>query len=233
MSHKDNNNLSYSRVAILLHWAIAALIFANLAVGFFMEGLTGTLRGNVIAFHLSSGMTVLALTVVRVLWRLTHTPPPHDESMKPWERHAATLAHFALYLVMVLMPLTGLGIISANPPIGSAGAASVLAARAKLPGGDAEVRRASRTAPRMIWGIVRMPEIGMFQQLGATPEGIPLQKAVHDQFIRIHSTGAFLTLALLLLHVLGALKHQWFDGHAELARMGVGRSRPRVPGNQK
>lgn len=230
MSDHDDNH-RYGHVAILLHWAIAALILANLVVGFFMEGLTGSLRGTLVNFHLSSGMTILALTVVRVLWRLTHTPPPHAASMKPWERHAATLAHFALYLAMVLMPLTGLGIISANPPIGSAGAASVIAKLAAVPGNEAEVRRASRTAQRKIWGVVTMPEIGMLQRLGATPEGIPLQRDVHDDFVRWHVTGAYLTIALLLLHVLGALKHEWFDGHAELARMGVGRPRPQKPKN--
>lgn len=227
MNNNDNNR--YSSVAILLHWAIAALIFANLVVGFFMEGLTGTLRSTSIAFHLSSGMTVLALTAIRVIWRLTHTPPSHAASMKPWEYHAATLTHFALYLAMVLMPLTGLGILSANPPIGSAGAASVVAARSASPNGAAEARRAARTKPRMIWGIIQLPEIGMLQQIGATPEGIPLQNAVHDEFVEMHSTGAFMTIALLLLHVIGALKHQWIDGEAELARMGVGHSRPRNP----
>lgn len=121
MNSIENDSQRYSRVAILLHWAIAALIIANLVVGFVMEGLTGTLRASLVSFHLSSGYTVLGLTVVRVLWRLTHTPPPHPASMKPWEHHAASLAHFALYLVMVLMPLSGLAIISANPPIGSAG----------------------------------------------------------------------------------------------------------------
>ncbi len=225
MKRTENKGNRYSRVAIILHWVIAALIFANLVVGFYMEGLTGSLRSSAIAFHLSSGMTVLALTIVRVLWRLTHTPPPHSASMKPWEQHAATLAHFALYMAMVLMPLTGLSIISANPPIGSAGAASVVAKRAGLPGGDAEVRRASRTGPRMIWGIIVLPEIGILQHLGATPEGIPLQKAMHDEFIKWHAMGAFLTTALLLLHILGALKHQYLDGDAELARMGIGNTK--------
>lgn len=229
MNSIENDSQRYSRVAILLHWAIAALIIANLVVGFFMEGLTGTLRTNVVAFHLSSGYTVLGLTVLRVLWRLTHTPPPHPASMKPWERHAASLAHFALYLVMVLMPLSGLAIISANPPIGSAGAASVVAELSGVPGKEAEVRRASRTEPRTIWGLVEMPEIGMLQRLGETPGGIPVQRVVHDEFVEIHKIGAYLTIALLLLHVLAALKHQFIDGEAEMARMGAGRLRSGPP----
>ena len=222
----NNDNTRYSRVAIVLHWAIAALILANLVVGFVMEDLKGTLRGTVISFHISSGITILALTVVRVIWRLTHTPPPHPSSMKPWERHAATLAHFALYLAMVLMPLTGWGIISANPPIGSAGATAVVAGQLGAKADAADVRRSSRKAPRMVWGVIRLPEIGTLERIGATPEGIPLQRAVHDDFVEFHSVGASLFIALLLLHLAAALKHQFMDGEAEFARMGMGRARP-------
>jgi cytochrome b561 len=49
MKRTENKGNRYSRVAIILHWVIAALIFANLVVGFFMEGLTGSLRSSAIA----------------------------------------------------------------------------------------------------------------------------------------------------------------------------------------
>ena len=73
--------------------------------------------------HASSGLTVLTLTVARVVWRLFNAPPPYLAAMKPWERHTAHFAHFLLYAAMVLMPLTGWAILSAHPPPGSPGAA--------------------------------------------------------------------------------------------------------------
>ncbi|HEX3848954.1 MAG TPA: hypothetical protein VHV81_16340 [Steroidobacteraceae bacterium] len=49
------------------------------------------------------------------------------------------------------------------------------------------------------------------------------QKAAHTLFVDLHSIGAWILAARLVLHVAGALEHQWVDRHAELARMGVGR----------
>jgi cytochrome b561 len=212
----------YSRIAILLHWGIALLILANLVVGFFMEGLTGPIRRTVINFHVSSGMTILALTAVRVLWRLTHEPPPYPAGMRGWERHTASIVHVALYVIMVAMPLCGWALVSANPPPGSAGAAALAEARARSEAGSAEARRRPPPGTRLIWGLVPMPPIHAFEQLGATPEGAAGQKVLHDEFVHWHSLGAFLTIGLLLLHVAGALKHQFMDGQSGFARMGVG-----------
>ena len=52
----------YTNVAIVLHWAIAAMILFNLATGLFNEALP---RG-IIAVHISSGITILALSIVRI-----------------------------------------------------------------------------------------------------------------------------------------------------------------------
>ena len=119
---KELRSDRYTRVAIILHWTIAALIVFNLSVGFFMEGFPLPLKLFVVGLHVSSGMTVLALTVVRVVWRLLHEPPALPAETKPWERHTAHLAHFVLYAAMVLMPLTGWAIVSAHPAAGTPGA---------------------------------------------------------------------------------------------------------------
>ena len=186
------NALRYTRVAITLHWAIAALILVNIAVGLVMEGLPQPQKGVAVPFHISCGMTVLALTILRVLWRLTHKPPPLAEDLMPWERHAAHTAHALLYVLMIAMPLIGWAIISAHPP---------------RPQGAAS-----------LWGFIRLPAISPISHL-ADPE----QKAAHGTAVTAHSVGGWILMGVLLLHIAGALKHQWIDKHPELARMGIGR----------
>jgi cytochrome b561 len=225
MTGYDNQ---YSRVAIILHWAIAAFILFNLAVGYVMESLPVPLRFVVFFLHVSSGMTVLALTVIRVMWRLTHEPPPYPARMKPWERHLAHAVHLFLYVAMVLMPLTGWAIVSAHPPAGSAGAA---AAALRLPPPPTDKPPVSPNLPAApppgaglkVWAIFPLPPIRPIERIGDTPGGARAQKILHEEFVAWHGLGGFILVALLLLHIAGALKHQLIDREPELARMGISR----------
>jgi cytochrome b561 len=187
------NGIRYSTVAIVLHWAIAALILSNLATGFVMEGLSRPLKAMVIPFHFSCGMTVLALTALRVLWRVTHKPPSLSPGLRPWERMAAHGAHTLLCVLMVAMPLIGWSIISAHPP------------------------RAEGAA--QIWGFLRLPALSPISQLAG-----PASKVAHAVFVNAHLTGGWILVGLLVLHIAGALKHQWIDREPQLARMGIGRA---------
>ena len=216
----------YSRVAIVLHWAIAAMIIFNLAFGFFMEGFPQPYRRIFILLHISAGISVLALTVIRVLWRITHEPPPHSAGMKAWERHLAHFVHLMLYVLMVVMPLTGWALISANPPPGSAGAIVAERERAlRAPPPVAGQQPVRRSTTVHIWGLIPLPRIDALEKIGSTPGGVGPQKELHDRFVEWHEVGAFIMIFLLLLHVAGALKHQYIDKEAEMARMGLGRRR--------
>jgi cytochrome b561 len=205
----------YTHVAIALHWAIAALILFNLVTGFFHDSFP---RGTM-AIHISSGMTILALSLVRIVWRLTHRPPAFLP-MAGWERWGAHVVHFCLYAAMLLLPISGWAMISANPPIGSAGAAYADSLRKPEPG--AAPRPAAK---RMVWWVIPLPLIGALQAMGRTPEGVPVQHEKHEQIESFHGTGGWVLLVLLLLHVGGALKHQFLDREPEFARMGLGRRR--------
>jgi cytochrome b561 len=225
----------YTRVAIVLHWAIAAFIVFNLCTGFFMEGWPPPIKFVAVMLHASSGLTVLALTVARVVWRLLNDPPPYPAGMKPWERHTAHFAHFLLYAAMVLMPLTGWAILSAHSPPGSRGAAVEFAGPPALPPGvkpGAAPPGAMPMRPRgppptlKIWGMVPMPMIAPIAAVGSEPGGVAPQHVLHKEFVDWHSVGGYLLLGLLILHILGALKHQFMDKHPEFARMGIGRRRP-------
>jgi cytochrome b561 len=190
-----NNDSRYTTVAITLHWTIAALILLNISIGLVMEGLAEPLKAVAVPFHFSCGMTVLLLSALRLVWRLTHAPPPLPASMAPWERVAARTAHATLYLLMIAMPLVGWMIISAHPP------------------------RAQGAAT--LWGFLQLPAIAPIAHLGDAS-----QKTAHSLFVDVHATGGWILIGLLVLHVAGALKHQWFDRRPELARMGIGRNAP-------
>ena len=103
----DWRSLRYSRVAIWLHWIIAALIVANLLLGFYHEDFSKPVLASMMFWHKSFGLTVLILTVARLAWRLSHRPPAFDPVMMRWEMRLATQTHWLFYLLLVLIPVSG------------------------------------------------------------------------------------------------------------------------------
>ena len=95
----------YNNVARALHWMIAILILFNLFLGFAHDALPR--EWKVMPVHKSIGLTVLALTLLRILWRLTHRAPPLPAEMPVWEKGMAHATHFAFHAFMLAMPLTG------------------------------------------------------------------------------------------------------------------------------
>jgi len=68
--------------------------------------------------HISFGLTILLLVLVRIVWRLTHPAPPLPEAMAGWERVLARSTHALFYLLMLALPLTGWALVSlGNHPI--------------------------------------------------------------------------------------------------------------------
>ncbi|MEC3951130.1 cytochrome b [Sphingobium sp. HWE2-09] len=244
----EGDGARYTRVAMWLHWAIAILIIYNLVSGLLIWDLAKgffkanrALYGFGLTSHLSSGMTVLALTVVRIVWRLMHEPPAYPHDMKLWERHASHFAHFLLYAGMVLMPLTGWAILSAHPPAGSPGAAvariPMAAASPMAPGpaGSAPGARpdgpppgARMPGPPGIWWTIPLPSITPIANIGIEPGGVEPQHILHEELALWHKIGGYLMILLLLGHVGGALKHQFIDKEPELQRMGWRKRKSRV-----
>lgn len=97
----------YTRTAIALHWLVALLIFINLVLAFITEQIPEDWIRPAINTHKSIGITVLGLVLMRLLWRLTHKPPPLPASYPRWERITAHAAHILFYLFMLALPLTG------------------------------------------------------------------------------------------------------------------------------
>src|ERR1700754_1511901 len=99
--------------AIWLHWTIAVLVLANLTLGLFHESLLEDVKA-VIPIHQAIGVTVLALTLLRLGWRLTHRPPPLPGGVAGWARAAAAVVHGCFYALLLALPLSG-WILSSNP----------------------------------------------------------------------------------------------------------------------
>ena len=121
----------YTKTAVILHWLIGFGIIFMFLFGWYMEGLpkeapkvmsfdlfdlgiyTWQLseetspRSFYFNLHKSFGITILGLIVFRVLWRLTHPAPALIKTMKAWEKKLANATHHALYLIMVLVPVSG------------------------------------------------------------------------------------------------------------------------------
>ncbi len=98
----------YNRIAVLLHWLIAALIVAAFGLGVVMvdiPGLTPT-KLKYFSWHKWLGVTVLALVAVRLLWRLWHGAPA-PVRMPAWQQRSATVVHVLLYLLMFAVPISG------------------------------------------------------------------------------------------------------------------------------
>lgn len=107
----------YTIVAILLHWASALCVLALIGMGLTMThaALPPMRQFELYQWHKSLGITVLALTALRLAWRAVHPAPPLPAAMPRAERRAACAAHLLLYLLLVGLPLTGWAVVSLSP----------------------------------------------------------------------------------------------------------------------
>lgn len=107
----------YTSVAISLHWLIAIVLIGLVAIGKYMNELeqTDSFRFELIQWHKSFGILALLLIVLRILWRFSHRPPRLSSRMPAWERFAASATHLFMYLLMLVIPLSGWIMVSASP----------------------------------------------------------------------------------------------------------------------
>jgi cytochrome b561 len=202
--------LKYAPVAMTFHWVIAALILTNFGVAWVMDGhllfwdipgLSGETKLEVIQWHKSIGITVLVLSVLRLGWRLINPPPAFSAHLAAWERALAHAVHWLFYLFMLAMPLAGWAMVSAS--------------------------RRFKVFGLHVWGVIDWPRFPGFD--GMDPDQL---KAAGKLLDHVHMDWiAWMGLALIGLHVAGALKHQLVDKDNELARMVPGLGLPGRKGN--
>ncbi len=101
----------YSTTAKFLHWLVAGMIVLQFVLAklaeFAQDNDETVAQIALLANHKSVGITILLLAVVRLLWRITHTPPGLPASMPAWQRTASHVSHWSLYAFLFLMPVTG------------------------------------------------------------------------------------------------------------------------------
>lgn len=109
----------YDLVMQALHWVTALAIIGAFVLIQVVEGMPkGDTRSFLMGVHKSLGVTALALVVIRVVWRHV-SPPPPAPPMAAWMDTASRLAHVALYVLMVAVPVVGMVMSwSGGRPIG-------------------------------------------------------------------------------------------------------------------
>ncbi len=106
----------YGTVAMTLHWLIAVAIIANLYIGLEASDLRFSDPNflPLMWWHKSIGLTVLALSVLRLVWRWMNPVPPPPQGLDRWARVSGTLLHHLFYFMIVAIPLAGWLTVSAG-----------------------------------------------------------------------------------------------------------------------
>ncbi len=173
--------ISYSKGAVFLHWLMAVLIILMLAGGFLM-GYTPDDNPKLAMFvynwHKTIGILILVLTLIRILWRLSHKPPALPDYIKGWEAGLAKLVHLGLYVFMLAMPLVGWALVSTG----------------KYPSFLMNLKS------------LRLPDLPFWNHLDKAAK-----HDWHEFFEETHELLAFVAIALLVLHIAGAVKHMRSD----------------------
>lgn len=186
----------YTRVAIGLHWLIAAAIVANMVLGWWMsDAIDDTASRDsavtVFQWHKSIGLTILVLSLIRLLWRILNPAPPLSDGMPAWERRVASLTHAAFYALMIGIPLSGWVYVSTqwrgNAPL---------------------------TIPTLWFEWFEVPHLFALNEASHA-----LRQAVADLSVESHEVLVWAMLLLLLLHVGAAIRHRFVLHDDLLARM--------------
>jgi cytochrome b561 len=194
-------NNHYTKTAIVLHWLIGIAILAMFGLGWYMSELpkdapkamafdlfdlgiynwqlTEEVSPRTFYFnlHKSIGVTLLGLIVLRIIWRITHRPPALLDSLSAAEKKLATAGHHALYLLMILVPVTG-------------------------------VLMALYSKYGLKWFCT-----DLFAGLD--------NPAMRDTFKEAHEFLGVVMLVVIIVHVLGAIKHKLIDKDGTMDRMSL------------
>ena len=97
----------YGTTAKMLHWLVLALLLVQYPIGWLMPDIhRGQTPGAAMTFHISVGIVISSLIILRLLWRLTHPVAP-DSSLPPWQQISSEALHWTLYALVLATTLSG------------------------------------------------------------------------------------------------------------------------------
>jgi cytochrome b561 len=105
----------YKKIVVWIHWVTALLVVTQVVFGFMFHRVyeQGTPeRMEMLAWHKTLGALILVLALVRLAVRLMNPPPPYPSDFPKWERFAAVWSHRLFYVMLIVLPLTGLAAVS-------------------------------------------------------------------------------------------------------------------------
>jgi cytochrome b561 len=183
-----NTRTRYGTVAMSLHWLIAALVLTNLYLGLSFDTYP---KGDptlfqMVQIHKSIGLSVLVLSIARLIWRLIHPVPPLPAGMSPALKFLAHATHYLLYFLIIAIPLSGWAMVSTS--------------RLGL--------------PTSWFGLFDWPNIGFIANMP-----LDQKRSLHEPLEAIHMYLAWSAIVLLVIHVAGALWHQFIRRDDVLKRM--------------
>lgn len=101
------DRLRYGTTAKVLHWLVVALLLIQYPLGWLMPDIhRGMQPGAGMIFHISFGIVILLLIVLRLVWRLTHPVAP-ESSLPPWQRLSSEVVHWMLYVLVLATTMSG------------------------------------------------------------------------------------------------------------------------------
>jgi len=105
-----NTQDSYGLIPQALHWLVVVLIILGWVLGTFDDVFPrGPARAAALFVHISAGLAVIVFVVVRLVWRIGDPPPaPEKTPLGPWSDRAGQLAHYALYALLIAVPVVGI-----------------------------------------------------------------------------------------------------------------------------
>lgn len=104
----DPRSPGYGTLARLLHWITVAVIAIMIPVGIAMTSAGfESIEDELYILHKNLGVIVLLLILFRIAWRITHRPEPLPASLPPLQQRIAATTHGLLYVLLLLMPITG------------------------------------------------------------------------------------------------------------------------------
>jgi len=112
----DAHQPRWTSVHKLLHWIVAVAVILQLALGFELGDLADEdpERTEVLRLHATTGVTILALMLVRLGWRLTHAVPAPPATLGPALSRGARAIHLAFYVSLIVLPVSGLLLVAAS-----------------------------------------------------------------------------------------------------------------------